>query len=98
MTNRKIEFKAGQGFTKEDWDAVDSPALTKAELAQAKPFAEVFPELAQKMAKNLGGRPPLAQPKRAISIRLDQDVIDKFKASGQGWQSRMNDVLKRSVG
>jgi uncharacterized protein (DUF4415 family) len=98
MTSKKSEFKAGQGFTQEDWDTVDSPVLTKAELAQAKPFADVFPGLAEKMRKNLGGRPPLAQPKRAISIRLDQDVIDKFKASGQGWQSRMNEVLKRSVG
>jgi uncharacterized protein (DUF4415 family) len=98
MTSKTTEFKAGQGYPKEDWDAVDSPALTKIELAQAKPFADVFPELAEKMCKNLGGRPPLAQPKRAISIRLDQDVIDKFKASGQGWQSRMNEVLKRSVG
>lgn len=98
MTSKKTEFKAGQGFTREDWDAVESPELTKTQLAMAKPFADVFPELAMKMRKNLGGRPPLAQPKRAISIRLDQDVIDKFKATGQGWQSRMNDVLKRSVG
>jgi uncharacterized protein (DUF4415 family) len=91
------KFQAGQGFSKEDWDAVDSPPLTKAELAQAKPFSEVFPELAENMRKNLGGRPPLARPKRAVSIRLDQDVIDKFKASGPGWQSRINEVLKRSV-
>jgi hypothetical protein len=47
------EFKSGQGFTKADWDAVDSPPLTKAELAQARPFAEVFPELAEKMRKSL---------------------------------------------
>jgi uncharacterized protein (DUF4415 family) len=93
----KPEFIAGQGFSKTDWDAVDSPHLTKAELAQAKPFAEAFPELAEKMRKSLGGRPPLARPKRAVSIRLDQDVIDKFKASGPGWQSRINDLLKKAA-
>jgi uncharacterized protein (DUF4415 family) len=93
----KPEFIAGQGFSKADWDAVDSPHLTKAELAQVKPFAEAFPELAEKMRKSLGGRPPLARPKRAVSIRLDQDVIDKFKASGPGWQSRINDLLKKAV-
>lgn len=98
MTKKIAEYKAGQGFTEQDWDAVESPVLTKAELALAQPFGRVFPELAEKMRKNLGGRPPLAQPKRAISIRLDQDVIDKFKASGAGWQGRMNEILKRSVG
>ena len=93
----KAEFKAGQGYTEADWDAVDSPPLTKAELAQARPFSEAFPELAEKMRRSLGGRPPLARPKRAVSIRLDQDVIDKLKASGPGWQSRINELLKRSV-
>ncbi len=96
--SEKTGFKPGQGFTKADWDAVDSPPLTKAQLAQAKPFADVFPELAEKMRKSLGGRPPLVRPKRAVSIRLDQDVIDKFKASGPGWQSRINEVLKRAAG
>lgn len=91
------EFKAGQGFSKADWDAVDSPPLTQEELAHAKPFSEVFPELAEKMRNGIGGRPPLARPKKAVSLRLDQDVIDKFKASGPGWQSRINEVLKRSV-
>jgi uncharacterized protein (DUF4415 family) len=32
-----------------------------------------------------------------VSIRLDQDVIDKFKASGPGWQSRINDLLKKAA-
>lgn len=92
----KAEFKPGQGYTNADWDAVDSPPLSKLEQAGAKPFAEVFPELAEKMRRNLGGRPLLGRPKRAVSIRLDQDVIDKFKLSGPGWQSRMNEVLKQA--
>lgn len=40
------------------------------------------------------GRPPSAQPKVAISIRLSQDVLERFKASGPGWQSRIDGVLK----
>ena len=90
----KKEFEPGQGYSKEDWDAVDSPPATKAQLAQARPFAEVFPDLAEKMRKNSGGRPPMDKPKKAISIRLDQDVIDRFKATGPGWQSRINEALK----
>lgn len=90
------KFTPGRGYTKEDWEAVDSPPLTAEEIAQARPFAEVFPELAEKMRKNLGGRPPAEMPKRSISIRLDQAVIDKFRATGPGWQSRMNEALKRA--
>ena len=90
------KFVPGRGFTKEDWDAVDSPPLTAEEMARARPFAEVYPEWAEKIRKNLGGRPPVETPKKSISIRLDQDVIEKFKATGPGWQSRMNDALKRA--
>ena len=75
----------------------DSPELTDAQTASAKPFAEAFPKIAQKMRKNVGGRPSSATPKVPVSIRLDQDVVAKFKATGPGWQSRINDVLRKSV-
>ena len=41
--------------------------------------------------------PAAARSKRAISIRLDEDVIDQFKRSGNGWQSRINEVLRKSA-
>ena len=44
------------------------------------------------------GRPPLASPKRAIKLRLDADVIARFKADGDGWQTRMNDALRKEAG
>jgi uncharacterized protein (DUF4415 family) len=72
----------------------DDGDVTDEQLAQARPFAEAFPELAEKM--RLGGRPPLAAPKQAVSIRLDRDVVEKFRATGPGWQSRINDILKRA--
>jgi uncharacterized protein (DUF4415 family) len=40
------------------------------------------------------GRPPLDAPKRLVSLRLDQHVIDRFRATGRGWQSRINAVLR----
>ena len=87
------EFEEGHGYTKEDWDAVDSPELTDEEVAQARPFAEVFPDLAESIRK-ARGRPKLETPKQQVSLRLDPEVIEKFKATGKGWQSRINDVLK----
>lgn len=49
---------------------------------------------AAKPEKNVGGR-PAGSIKQAISIRLDADVIAKFKGTGPGWQSRINEALKR---
>lgn len=42
----KKVFKPGQGYTRQDWDDVQSPELTDEQLAEMRPFAEVFPELA----------------------------------------------------
>jgi uncharacterized protein (DUF4415 family) len=47
MGQRQKSFRPGQGYTKEDWEAVaDNPEWTAEDFARAKPFAEVFPELA----------------------------------------------------
>lgn len=43
------------------------------------------------------GRPPQAETKVAVSLRLDRDIVDYFRASGRGWQSRMNAVLRASI-
>ena len=75
----------------------DAPEATDDQLAQARPFTEAFPALAANMRKNLGGRPRSANPKVPVSLRLDQDVVEKFKATGAGWQTRMNDILRREA-
>ncbi len=74
----------------------DAPEATDQQLADARPFAEAFPDLSAKMRKNVGGRPRSDNPKQPISIRLDQDVIAKFKATGPGWQSRINESLRHA--
>lgn len=40
------------------------------------------------------GRPPLDIRKKLVSLRLDQSVIDAFRAGGPGWQSRINAALR----
>jgi uncharacterized protein (DUF4415 family) len=47
---------------------------------------------------NSGGRPKSANPKRAVSLRLDADVIEWFKRSGDGWQTRINRELRKAAG
>lgn len=101
MTGKALKkaFEPGHGYTKEDCDAVDSPELTAEELAQFRPAREVLPPEFFKgieEARRARGRPSIEAPKQVVSIRLDPDVIAKFKATGKGWQSRINDVLKKA--
>lgn len=76
----------------------DAPEATDEQLSQARPFTEAFPALAEALRKNIGGRPKAENPKVAVSLRLDQDVVARFKASGPGWQTRMNRALRDAAG
>ncbi|MEQ8741838.1 BrnA antitoxin family protein [Parasphingorhabdus sp.] len=44
------------------------------------------------------GRPKLQNPKQQVTLRLDQVVLEKFRATGAGWQTRINDTLRKSLG
>ena len=52
-------------------------------------------EIAQR--RPLRGHPRVASPKAALTMRVDADVLDALKASGPGWQTRVNDLLKDAV-
>lgn len=43
------------------------------------------------------GRPPRADRKVSVTLRLDRDVVERFKATGAGWQTRINAALKKSA-
>ncbi len=40
------------------------------------------------------GRPPKANKKRAVNLRLDPEVVEGFKKTGPNWQTRINDTLR----
>jgi predicted DNA binding CopG/RHH family protein len=63
----------------------DSPELTSAEFSELRPLTEVLPEL------NLG--------KQRITIMLDEAVVQayKAKAGGRGYQTLINDTLRRAL-
>ncbi len=73
----------------------DNPEATDEELSRARPFAEVFPELAESIRRSRG-RPIVEVRKQQVSLRLDPEVIAKFKATGKGWQARVNEILKQA--
>jgi uncharacterized protein (DUF4415 family) len=41
---------------------------------------------------------PKGSAKSQISLRIDSDVIEAFRASGAGWQSRINETLRKAAG
>jgi uncharacterized protein (DUF4415 family) len=101
MTKRKIELPP---ISDEDEARIqaaiandpDNPELTDAQLAQMRPFKEVLPDLYAAWRRGRG-RPKAEVTKVAIKLRLDPDIVETFKATGAGWQTRINEVLKREA-
>jgi uncharacterized protein (DUF4415 family) len=60
-----------------------------------------LPELTDEMLArgkvSKGGRPKSDSPKKLISIRLPEEVVRKWRATGPGWQTRMAAMLARVV-
>jgi uncharacterized protein (DUF4415 family) len=72
----------------------DNPEWTAQDFERAKPFRRAFPTLARKL-----GRGPQKKPtKIAVSLRLTREVVERFKAGGRGWQTRIDEVLKKATG
>lgn len=83
--------KRGAGVS--EWvDPDDAPELTDGFFDKAEAF------VADRPMRRGPGRPPTESRKELISIRLDPDVLDHLRRSGPGWQSRVNDLLRHSLG
>jgi uncharacterized protein (DUF4415 family) len=78
-------------------DPDDAPEWTEAQLARAE--LRVGDVVVRPAAGTLTkrGRPKSASPKLLVSLRLDQAVVEKLRAHGPGWQSRVNEILRKAV-
>ena len=76
----------------------ENPEWTEEDFRRARPAAVVLPELlGSEVAADMlkpRGRPKAAATKAHVNIRLDADVLDAFKATGRGWQTRINNALR----
>lgn len=83
-------------------DFDDNPEWTAGDFTHARPADEVMPAtVVAALVKRRPGRPAgVTQPnaKRQVTLRLDPDVLDAFKADGPGWQSRINAALRLAAG
>lgn len=81
-----VNKRASRRTLKSDLKKVDSHVLRPHEYRE-------LPELTAKALRNArvnkGGRPPSPNPRQAISLRLPPEVIERWRATGPGWQTRM---------
>jgi uncharacterized protein (DUF4415 family) len=73
----------------------ENPAWTARETAEARPFGEVFPAQLARWKKR--GRPPVATPKIHIGFRLAPDVVAGVRATGRGYNARVERVLREAL-
>jgi uncharacterized protein (DUF4415 family) len=80
--------KSGVGL--EEWvDPDDAPELTEEMMKDAELYhGNVF-------VRRLRGRPRAGATKEHVNIRLDADVLTRLRANGPGWQTRVNEILRR---
>lgn len=72
--------------------------LTSVDFARAKPFSGLPKRLQAKLRKVGQRGPQIAPTKKLVSLRLSANVLAHYKATGPGWQSRIDETLKRAVG
>ena len=70
-------------------DPDDAPELTKQFFETAERYDGVVPKPR--------GRPKAAVTKEPVKLRLDADILAVLRASGEGWQTRINDTLRASL-
>ena len=89
MTARKRASRRSLGS---DLARVDAHRIRKHEYRE---LPELTDEMLARGSVNKGGRPKSANPRKLISLRLPEDVIQRWRATGPGWQTRMADRLTK---
>jgi uncharacterized protein (DUF4415 family) len=95
------KFKPGRGYSKADWDEVsDNPELTEADFAKARPARDVLPEsfFATIESHEQDKAAAKDDTQETVSLRLDRDILAKFRQGRGDWQARINSTLRKAVG
>jgi uncharacterized protein (DUF4415 family) len=77
----------------------DNPEWTDEDFALARPAKEVLPrKLYQALVRRSRGLREQEARRIRVSLRLDPDVVEKFRSTGPGWQGRVNEILRKAAG
>ena len=83
---------ASRRYLKSDLVRVDAHKIKKSEYTDLPEFDA---EMLARATVNKGGRPRTENPRKQLTLRLPSDVIDRWKATGPGWQTRMAERLSK---
>lgn len=77
----------------------DNPEWTEEDFARARPASQVLPPHIAASLVRKRGRPALSLEarKRNVSLRLSPEVVDELRASGPGWQTRAEEMLREGL-
>lgn len=90
QTSEQMRAARARGESRTDWMRVRRTARVTPEAAeQNRAIGEL---IARKR-----GRPLQGEPKTAISLRLPDSVLSRWKATGPGWQTRMAAALEEAL-
>jgi uncharacterized protein (DUF4415 family) len=89
-----------KGYTAADMKVVsEKHEWTREDFRNARRGRDVLPKSFFDALETRRVRGPQKAPtKKLVSLRVDPDVLDRFKAGGVGWQSRMNAALRKAAG
>jgi uncharacterized protein (DUF4415 family) len=83
---------ASRRSLKSDLARVDAHVVKKGEYDE---LPELTDEMLARAKVNKGGRPVSSNPRKLLSLRLPAEVIERWKATGPGWQTRMAERLSK---
>ena len=83
---------ASRRSLKSDLARIDAHVIQPAEYAELPDLTE---EMLARAKVSKGGGPMSANPRKLISLRLPADVIERWKSTGAGWQTRMAERLSK---
>lgn len=87
-----IKIKSGRSIVMPSQE--EDAAITAAALSDADNLPWADTQLKNLKLKRPRGRPFGSGTKKQVTLRIDSDVLESFKGSGDGWQTRMNDALR----
>ena len=87
-----VKKPVSRRYLRSNLQQVDAHAIAPDEYGD---LPELTEEMLSRASLNKGGRPVSANPRKPISLRLPAEVIERWRATGPGWQTRMAERLSK---